>query len=146
MKNYALNGQTPVVIHLGDHDPSGIDMSRDIEDRLSMFSRSVGSGIYVEVRRIALNMDQIDQYSPPPNPTKLTDSRAQGYIANYGYDSWELDALEPSVLSQLIEDEIDSLRDLVIWEEDKAAQEDDRALLQRVAVNWTSVVEAMEEE
>ncbi len=137
MKRYAQGGQTPLVIHLGDHDPSGIDMSRDIEERLNMFSE-----YGVEVRRIALNMDQVDQYGPPPNPTKLTDSRAQGYIADYGYDSWELDALEPSVLSALIQDEIDSVRDLVIWEEDKASQEEDRQLLQRVADNWLEVVES----
>lgn len=64
------NNQIPVIIHLGDHDPSGIDMTRDNKDRLSVFV-----GEEVEVRRIALNFDQVEEYSPPPNPAKLTDSR-----------------------------------------------------------------------
>jgi hypothetical protein len=84
------------LIHLGDHDPSGIDMTRDIRERLATFGASV------DVKRIALNMPQIEEYSPPPNPAKETDSRAAGYIAKYGNSSWELDALEPRVLDALI--------------------------------------------
>lgn len=80
-----------VILHLGDHDPSGIDMTRDISDRLELF------GADVEVKRIALNWDQIDEFTPPPNPAKLSDSRAGAYIAEYGDESWELDALEPTL-------------------------------------------------
>jgi hypothetical protein len=90
-------GHTPIVIHLGDHDPSGLDMTRDIRERLELMSW--GS---VEVRRIALNMDQIERYQPPPNPAKITDSRGLAYVDQYGPESWELDALEPSVLTGLI--------------------------------------------
>lgn len=99
-------GLTPVIIHLGDHDPSGIDMSRDIEERLALMSWG-----HVEVKRIALNMDQVDEYQPPPNPTKFTDSRAADYVQQYGYESWELDALEPRVLTALIQDTIEPLID-----------------------------------
>jgi hypothetical protein len=63
-------GQTPIVLHLGDHDPSGIDMTRDIRDRLQVFV-----GNHVETRRLALNMDKVQQYQPPPNPAKDTDAR-----------------------------------------------------------------------
>lgn len=98
MRNHRLAGLTPVVIHLGDHDPSGIDMSRDIEDRLALFTEWP-----VRVVRIALNMDQVEQYDPPPNPAKITDSRAADYIERFGPESWELDALEPRVLTDLIQ-------------------------------------------
>lgn len=84
------------LFHLGDHDPSGIDMTRDIGDRLHTFNARV------DVKRIALNMDQVKQYGPPPNPAKLTDSRCADYIEQYGEESWELDALEPPVLVELI--------------------------------------------
>lgn len=89
---------TPIVFHLGDHDPSGIDMTRDNGDRLAMFA-----GDEVEVRRLALNMKQITRYNPPPNPAKETDSRSSGYIEKFGSSSWELDALDPSVIDKLIE-------------------------------------------
>lgn len=90
------------ILHLGDHDPSGIDMSRDIQERLTTFAETD-----VEVIRLALNMDQIQEYAPPPNPAKITDSRYESYIQKYGYESWELDALDPDVLSTLIRDAIE---------------------------------------
>lgn len=80
-------------------------MTRDIEDRLMLF------GANVTVDRLALNHDQILQYRPPENPTKLTDSRSDGYVSSYGGSSWELDALEPSVIEKLIEDAVLSLTD-----------------------------------
>lgn len=93
------------IIHLGDHDPSGIDMTRDIEDRMELFDANVS------VDRIALNFDQIEEYNPPPNPAKVTDSRASVYMRNYGSSSWELDALSPEIIENLIKDKIDSLTD-----------------------------------
>ncbi len=110
--NAVNQGKQPVIIHLGDHDPSGIDMTRDIAERLALFS-----GYDVEVNRIALNKNQIDLYNPPPNPAKLTDSRADGYIQLHGYNSWELDALDPDVLSDLIENAVLELRNEELWEE-----------------------------
>ena len=112
IERYRDEGKDTVVIHLGDHDPSGIDMTRDNEERLRMFS-----GGYVEVRRIALNIDQVRQYNPPPNPAKLTDSRAGDYIAKHGRSSWELDALEPRVLQKLVQDTIDDYKDEDAWQE-----------------------------
>lgn len=123
-------GKDVVIIYLGDHDPSGIDMSRDVEDRLKLFS---GAGYWndqdksvfgyadmegrFEVVRLALNMPQIRQYEPPPNPAKLTDSRAAGYIERFGMQSWELDALDPDVLAALVRAEINSHISLPHWEE-----------------------------
>jgi hypothetical protein len=106
LRQYERNGQKPVIFYLGDHDPSGIDMTRDHEERLSMFV-----GAEVEVVRLALNFDQVQQYNPPPNPTKMTDSRAGGYCASFGDECWELDALEPSMIVQLITDAVVARRD-----------------------------------
>ncbi len=125
---YYKAGQTPVVIHLGDHDPSGIDMSRDILDRLVMFTEKS-----VSVERIALNMDQVEQYNPPPNPAKITDSRAAKYIKRFGNESWELDALEPKVLDRLIEAKIKEYRNLKQWKVKVAEEKDHCARLQEIA-------------
>lgn len=103
------NGQ-PAIIYMGDHDPSGLDMVRDIEDRLNEF------GVYPEIIHPALRMDQIEQYELPPNPAKLSDSRARDYIEMYGPESWELDALEPSVLVEVVENEISNLIDIDMYE------------------------------
>lgn len=112
LKKFAnKEGQIPVIIHLGDHDPSGIDMSRDIADRLELFMGGL------EVNRIALNMDQVEKYNPPPNPAKITDSRAAEYIKIHGNESWELDALDPKVLTKLIEKTVLKYREEDKWEQ-----------------------------
>ena len=105
-----------LVLHLGDHDPSGIDMTRDIDERLNLYAQTIDSQDYqtdpeIEVRRIALTMDQIEHYQPPPNPAKLTDTRAAEYVVQYGDESWELDALEPPVIVELIQDHIQAAID-----------------------------------
>lgn len=111
----ADSGRNPVLIYLGDHDPSGIDMSRDHNDRLTMFLEHLG--VDVDVRRVALNMDQVQKYKPPENPTKPKDSRSPDYVRKFGRKCWELDALKPSVLDQLVRDRVDDLRDMDLWRE-----------------------------
>jgi len=84
-------------------------MTRDIEERLNMFEATA------EVRRNALTMNQIEELNPPPNPAKTTDSRFQNYIAEYGEDSWELDALQPQYIVNLIEQEILKILDEALY-------------------------------
>jgi len=127
------DGRQPVILHLGDHDPSGIDMTRDIIDRMEIF------GADIKVKRLALNMDQVEQYNPPPNPAKLTDSRAEGYISRFGDESWELDALTPTVLSALIEDAVLDLRDDYEWSVMVAKEKAERADLTKAAKRWDEV-------
>lgn len=132
------NRQLPVVLHLGDHDPSGIDMTRDITDRLTMFSGGVA------VKRLALNMDQVDEYGPPPNPAKMTDSRFISYTNVYGNESWELDALEPQVMADLIESAILALRDNTIYEEVLEREAQEKEQLRAVSNNWEDVMAFIE--
>lgn len=95
-----------LLLYLGDHDPSGEDMVRDVRDRLEMF------GVQdLEVRKIALTMEQIEEHDPPPNPAKTTDSRSEAYIAEHGESSWEVDALPPDILQQLIRDAFEEVID-----------------------------------
>lgn len=127
-------GKDIVLLHLGDHDPSGIDMSRDIRERNVLFEN-----FNMEFRRLALNMDQIDQYAPPPNPTKLTDSRSTGYIDRFGLECWELDALEPRVITNLIKDNVMLYRDEAAYRKVKAREEDEKALLEDLSDNWPKI-------
>lgn len=161
---YIGDGQDVVVVHLGDHDPSGIDMTRDIEERLAMFiaqdleveDSNCEPWEYVEgldqwgasldrkpltIERIALNMDQVKQYNPPPNPAKITDSRAGGYIQRFGRSSWELDALEPTVLVQLIQDAVFTHRDVDAWDASTKAEEGERVVLTEASNRWSEVEE-----
>jgi hypothetical protein len=85
-----------IILYFGDHDPSGLDMIRDIEKRLIEF------GCTLDVIPIALTMKQVKQYNPPPNPAKLSDPRAKWYVSAFGGTSWEVDALPPDVMINLV--------------------------------------------
>lgn len=134
MIGYERDGQTPIVFHFGDHDPSGLDMTRDMQDRLVMF------GCSAEVKRLALNMDQIKQYNPPPNPAKVTDSRFEAYSDLYGDESWELDALEPAVMIDLARTNIEAMIDRDAWDETTDRLETEKGQLQAVSDKWDRIV------
>lgn len=126
------------IIHLGDHDPSGIDMTRDIQERLEMF------GADVFVKRVALTMKQVKTYNPPPNPAKITDSRCGKYIDQYGEESWELDALEPQMLVNLIKSEVTSLRDDEIYQAVCDREKQEKGELQKLADHYVSAISFLE--
>lgn len=128
------------IIHLGDHDPSGIDMTRDIQERLWMF----GADVYV--KRVALTMNQVQTYNPPPNPAKLTDSRCGKYIDQFGNESWELDALEPQMLNQLITNEVTALRDDEIYQAVCDREERGKTELRMLERNYDRAVAFLESE
>lgn len=121
------------ILHLGDHDPSGIDMTRDIQERLDMF------GAEVNVKRIALTMSQVSLYNPPPNPTKLTDARAGSYLSTYGEECWELDALDPSVMSELISTHVEELRDYDLYQAQIDKERRQKRDLHNIHDYWRSV-------
>lgn len=127
------------LIYLGDHDPSGIDMTRDITDRMKLF------GADVEVKRIALTMEQIKTFNPPPNPAKLADRRATAYIKQFGEHSWELDALEPQFIRQLIDSEIRPLMDEKILAQTLELEQEQRRELELVADNYDLIISKFKE-
>ena len=133
------SGLTPIVLHLGDHDPNGLDMTRDNRDRLAMFARRG-----VEVRRLALNMDQIERFRPPPNFAKEADSRYAAYAERFGAECWELDALDPVVIAELIRTEVEGMIDPDLWSADKDEEAANRALLEATSGNWASVENFLE--
>ncbi len=133
--SHRKKNQDVIILHLGDHDPSGIDMSRDIEDRYDLFTFN---GRF-EVRRIALTMEQIRELNPPPNPAKITDSRYEGYASQYGNESWELDALQPQYIVQLIEDNILAERDDEKWNIAVNEQEQERKQISTVIEKWNEL-------
>ncbi len=149
MLRAAREGKQVTLLHLGDHDPSGIDMTHDIWKRLNLY---LGEGCVdwkelteyhhtamtmevfespftnegITVKRIALNHDQVLDHNPPPNPAKLTDSRIGEYLNAFGSESWELDSLEPATINDLIRDEIEDHLDEDIWGKTLKVQEKER--------------------
>lgn len=133
---YIEKGQRPIVFHLGDHDPSGIHMTQSNQEKLSLFA-----GVPIIVERLALNYSQIEQYDPPPNPAKERDSRIESYVAMMEdagapdpYCSWELDALNPEVIQELIRSAIMRVRDEEAWDVMVEQEVEDKRLLEETIV------------
>jgi hypothetical protein len=128
LRCYVEKGQTPVILYLGDHDPSGIHMAEDVRSKLATFT-----GVNVIVDRIALNIDQVYKYEMPPNPAKMSDSRAAAYVERHGDSSWELDAFPPDELQKLISAKIAVLRDEKKWSEALVEEVEDKEALKQIA-------------
>lgn len=130
-----------IILHLGDHDPSGVDMTRDMQDRFHLFGAT-----NVHFERIALTMSQVDELNPPPNPAKITDTRAGSYISQYGHDSWELDALKPNYMVDLVNERAEAHIDLNRWDEDLEVEGKERDGLREISDRYDDVVKFLADE
>ena len=108
------------VLQLTDFDPSGEDMVRDLEDRLTRYG-----AINFELEKIALTKEQVSTLGLPPMPAKRSDPRYEKFAASYGDMAVELDALPPNELERIIVTAIEGLIDQDTWnaEIEKAEQE-----------------------
>lgn len=140
------------IIYLGDHDPSGIDMSRDIDDRFNRFMSTVQEGFVhtddelnsidprpYHLNRLALNMDQVRKLHLQSSPSKPKDLRLKSYVQRFKTKKcWELAAIEPRKMAKLVKDSISSLIDFKIWDEDKAREDKARAELQQFSDDYNN--------
>lgn len=88
------------ILYFGDLDPRGRDIERYITETLKDF------GVSADVKRVALTRQQVEAYGLPHAPTKRTDTMARQWVESFGDAVWELDALEPNLLVQLVEHSI----------------------------------------
>lgn len=122
--------QSITILHFGDHDPSGIDMTRDLTSRIDTFCQGEAD---FDLIRCALNMDQVEELNPPRNPAKTTDSRFDKYAEMFGDSSWELDALPPSYLNNLVTEHVDGLIDAEAWDARREEIDEIKIRLREVA-------------
>jgi hypothetical protein len=126
------------ILYFGDHDPSGLDMIRDVHDRLNMMQVTKG----FEVKHIALTTSQVEYYNPPENNLKkdnfgkLTDPRGISYYKEFGNSSWEVDALSPEVLTDLLKVKIESVLDMSKFKEVCQIEEDWKKTLFELAEGY----------
>lgn len=133
----AASGRAPVIFYMGDHDPSGMDMSRDLWTRLT----GLGAPRNLVIQRVALNIDQIQKYKPPPQPAKQMDSRYKEYVAENATKScWELDALEPSILLKLLDTGIEEITDFDTLDEVQTQEDAHREALGLFATHYEKAV------
>lgn len=179
-------GKQVKILYFGDHDPSGLDMIRDIEERIMfMFlngsrcrqhwlnrrflawqTRMMEEGLpehleedgslwdwdavdkfdwyraffkeHFEVRQIGLTKAQINAYKLPPNPAKITDPRADGYIKLHGKISWEVDALKPDTMRSIVSSAIDEIMDKDIYKAVMTTEQADKEKITKMVEDLTN--------
>lgn len=124
-----------IILYCGDHDPSGCDMNRQIQASMDLF------GAKVQIKRIALTMEQVQAYNPPPNYAKSTDTRYPAYKAKYGEECWELDALRPEIMADLIDKQIRKYLDLSQFEKMQAEEREQEQELFAIAANYAGALQ-----
>jgi len=127
------------VLDFRDHDPSGIDMTRDVQERLERY------GADVEIKRIALTIDQVKELDLAPNPTKIADTRTPKYVELYGDECWELDAYPPDQLSKLIYDSIAQEIDTEEWEAAGDLEKKEKEKIQEALSESDDLIDEIEE-
>ena len=139
-RRYRALGQRCVVLYGGDHDAAGVPMSDDHDRRLNEDFQ-----VRAEIERVALNLDQVRQYGLPPNPVKESefDRKAKPYIEQFGHECWEIEALDPVVLQDLIEQGILRHLDLGLFEARQKLVTDGRRALRKQAQNQLLIEELM---
>lgn len=127
------------VLYFGDHDPDGWEIPRSALRNLNKLLEVKEIELDITFRRIALNMDQIRDYRPPPFEAKVTSARYQGYITEHKTeDAWELDALEPRVLRDMIRSEVTNLFNREVYREEMARRDGLRDEVKRrmMSLEW----------
>lgn len=117
-----------VVLYFGDHDPDGWEIPRSAERNVQQIARVTRKRLPpVTFDRVALNMDQIEEFDPPPFPAKETSARFKSYVDEHGIDdAWELDALRPDVLDGMIRESVAQHFDEEIYDENERVIADAR--------------------
>ena len=85
-----------------------------------------------EIIQVGLTMEQIRKYNPPHNPAKITDPRAKDYIKQYGQVSWEVDALSPQVMRDIVNTAIVKKMDIDVYNSVLKEEKEDRVKLGKI--------------
>jgi hypothetical protein len=124
-KDAAEKGKRPLILYLGDHDPSGLCI-----DKSAHTSLRDDFGVEVDFRRIVVTPAQIADLSLQTRPVKLTDSRARGWQGG----CVEVDAIEPATIKELVRDAITGLVDAVAWASLRQVEEMERETLRATLI------------
>jgi hypothetical protein len=128
------DGRPLIGLYVGDWDPSGLWMSEhDLPDRFERYD-----GDHVEINRIALTRDQVVSLPSFPAADKRKDPRYKWFTGNFGDRCWEIDALDPNVLRDRVEQEIKELIEPEAWERCEVVDKAERDSLRDVLTAWAS--------
>jgi hypothetical protein len=84
------------VIHVGDHDPSGVHLFSSMAEDVRAISRDLGLPGEINFTRLAVTPAQIEALVLPTAPAKVTDRRS------FAGETVQCEAIPPDVLADII--------------------------------------------
>jgi hypothetical protein len=121
-----------IILYVGDYDPSGMFMSEsDLPARFSKYG-----GDHITLKRIALTFGQTAGLPSFPARDKKKDPRYKWFVEHYGKKCWELDALDPNDLRDIVELAIQGEIDPVAWKRCAIVEEAEKKSLRTVLDRW----------
>ena len=131
--------QKLIVLMLGDFDPEG-------EDICHSFARSMRDdfGIAnIEALKVGLTAPQTKKYRLPKKMTaKESSARREKFVEKHGENVWEIEALPPATLQEILTDAIESVIDLDAYNHEVMEERKDAAVLE---ANRRVVIQYLEE-
>lgn len=85
------------VLHLGDHDPSGVHMFGSLDEDIRSFLGGLDGGGRVQFQRLAVTLEQVVEFNLPTALAKKTDRRS------FVGDTVQCEALPPDELARILE-------------------------------------------
>jgi hypothetical protein len=123
-----------VVLHIGDHDPSGVHVFCSLDEDVRSFCGDLGG--QVEFRRLAVLPKHVADYGLVTSPAKASDRRA------FTGETVQAEALPPDVLASLLQAAIESELDLRVYADVLEQEREQRATL----AEWAGNLERLESE
>ena len=121
------------ILYVGDYDPSGLCMSEvDIPNRLEKYS----DGGFINLKRVALLENHLSLLPSFPASDKKKDPRYKWFTKNYGRKCWEIDAMDPIELRDIVEAEIKLCIEPDEWERCAKINRAEQASLRTVLKGW----------
>lgn len=126
IERYQESNQTTILLHVGDHDPSGVSIFENLERDLGDFIRDYEEDPEILVcRRIAVTLEQAEAFQMDSAPPKRTDSRT----ANWEGETYQVEAMTPAQLAQVVRDAIEADIDPEALEDTQERSETEQARL-----------------
>jgi hypothetical protein len=126
------DGRPLILLYVGDYDPSGMYMSEaDLPRRFNGYG-----GYHIELRRIAITRANRHGLPSFPATDKIKDSRYKWFVPRYGTRCWELDAMDPNDLRDIVRREVVALIEPIAWERCDRINRAERESLRDILKSW----------
>lgn len=117
--------------YLGDFDPSGFDLERDVREKLERYCDRE-----FHWERLAVNAEDFSRFDLIPLKPKKSDARYRKFVTEHGSECAEVDAIPSTELRRRVRESIEKLIPREEWERLKQVEAIERE-------SWGSAIEQL---